>query len=196
MEWTRYPEYNPFSVRAALARRLSLRPDQILLAGGSNVLLYMTGLAVVAPGDPVVVTPPTFGLFELIGRFFGARLVPVDQKPGFAYDAERLIASARKARLTLLCSPNNPVGHIIPLETLETLLKETRGLVLWDEAYAEFCGRTALPLLEKYPHLLILRNVFEGVRTGRSAAGLSHRAPRTGCRIQQGEHSVQRRPFQ
>jgi histidinol-phosphate aminotransferase len=157
VEWTRYPDYNPLSVRAALAKRLALRPEQILLAGGSNVLLYMIGLAVVSPGDSVVLTPPTFGLFELIGQFYKARMVPVDQKPGFGYDMDRLVASARKAKVTLLCSPNNPVGNTVPLETLEALLKAAKGLVLWDEAYTEFCGQSALPLLEKYPHLIILR---------------------------------------
>jgi histidinol-phosphate aminotransferase len=156
-EWTRYPDYNPPAVREALSKTLSIRPDQILLAGGSNVLLYMIGLAVLAPGDSLLLTPPTFGLFELIGRFYNARVIRADQRPGFSYDTKKMIASARKAKLTFLCSPNNPVGNTIPLETLEELLKATRGLVVWDEAYAEFCGRTALPLLEKYPHLLVLR---------------------------------------
>ena len=157
IEWTRYPDYNPPSVRTALAKKLSLNPDQILLAGGSNVLLYMIGLATVAPGDSVLVAPPTFGLFELIGQFYKARLIKVDQRPDFSYDAKKIVASAKNAKLTLLCSPNNPVGNTLPIGVLEEMLKATSGLVLWDEAYAEFCGRTALPLLGKYPHLLVLR---------------------------------------
>jgi len=157
MEWTRYPTYNPPPLRNALAKRHGLTPDQLIVGGGSNQLLYMMGMAVVSRGDGVVVVPPTFGLFDLIARIFEGRVLAVDQDPGFLINETRLLESASRAKLTFLCSPNNPTGQTVPLELLEAVCGRSRGLVLWDEAYAEFNGVSALPLLEKYPNLVVVR---------------------------------------
>jgi histidinol-phosphate aminotransferase len=117
----------------------------------------MVGMAVVSRGDGVMVAPPTFGLFDLIARIFEGRVLSVDQIPGFQVDATRLLETAPKAKLTFLCSPNNPTGQSISLDLLETILDRSPGLVLWDEAYAEFNGVSARPLLERHPNLMVLR---------------------------------------
>lgn len=157
LEWTRYPDYNPPSVRRILGERFGIHPDQILVGGGSNQLLYTIGLAVISSGDPVMVAPPTFGLFELVGRFYGGKLISANLNPDFSFDAGLLLRSGKKAKITFISSPNNPTGNTMPLDLLESLLKATPGLVVWDEAYAEFNGVTAIPLLEKYSNLLVLR---------------------------------------
>jgi histidinol-phosphate aminotransferase len=80
------------------------------------------------------------------------------------------------ASLVFLCSPNNPTGDTVSLEAIEELLKNTEALVVIDEAYAEFCDRTALSLLEKYDNLAILRTFSKayslaGLRVGYLIAG-------------------------
>jgi len=157
LEWTRYPAYNPPPLREALAKRFGIATEQILVGGGSNQLLYMIGMAVIGPGDGVLVTPPSFGLFELIGRIFKGKIIASDLNPDFSVNDERMVRCARQSKLAFICSPNNPTGNTMRLDLLESMLNETTGLILWDEAYAEFCGKTALPLLDRYPNLLVLR---------------------------------------
>ena len=158
LEWPRYPQYSPASIRQRLATRFDVSADQILLGHGSNQLLYLMGASVIIPGDGVIISPPTFSLFELAMRVYQARIVTIP-KIEFSLDMDRILKAAGSARLILLCSPDNPTGAAIPPDLLKTILDRTDGLVLWDEAYVEFGGETALPLLSQYPNLVISRTL-------------------------------------
>jgi histidinol-phosphate aminotransferase len=157
IEWTRYPIFDPPELRQKLAARFGLSPDRILLGNGSNQLIYLLGSAVISPGDGVLVAPPTFSLFDLVGRIAYGRIIAVDQKPDFTLDEEKVLEAAAGAKLSFLCSPNNPTGQVIPVSFLETVLNRAAGLVVWDEAYGEFWGETAVPLLDSHPNLIILK---------------------------------------
>jgi histidinol-phosphate aminotransferase len=156
-EWTRYPIFDPPDLRERLAARFGLGADQFVIGNGSNQLLYLLGSAIVSPGDKVVITPPTFSLFDLVARISHGTVVAVHQKPDFLLDEDGVFSAVSEAKLTFLCSPNNPTGRAVPIAFLEKALKSTDGLIVWDEAYGEFWGETAVPLLERYPNLLILK---------------------------------------
>jgi histidinol-phosphate aminotransferase len=157
LEWTRYPVYDPPELREKLAARLGVDRDRILLGNGSNQILYILGTALLSPGDRVVISPPTFSLFDTTARVAHGTVVPVDQNPDFSLDGPKVLEAAENAKLTFLCSPDNPTGHTVPLEFLERTCERTRGLVAWDEAYGEFSGETAVPLLDRYPNLLVMK---------------------------------------
>ncbi len=171
LNWSRYPEYNPPELRKKIGERFNVNPDQILLGNGSNQLLYAVISAVVSPWDTIVISFPSFSLFELAGRIFQGRIISVPQKSDFSIDKDLLIKSLKDARLTLLCSPNNPTGKSIKLEFLKEFLEATSGIILWDEAYGEFGGKSAIPLLKDYPNLVILKTFSKafglaGLRVG------------------------------
>jgi histidinol-phosphate/aromatic aminotransferase/cobyric acid decarboxylase-like protein len=93
--------------------------------------------------------------------------------PGFAYDVDALLAAQRSsaASVTIVCSPNNPTGTSLALEDVERLCRESDTLVVIDEAYHEFAGRTVVPLLERHPNLVVLRTfskamALAGLRVG------------------------------
>ncbi len=157
LEWTRYPAYDPPELREKLAARLGVEPDRILLGNGSNQILFLLGTALLSPGDRVVIAPPTFSLFETAARIAHGSVVLVDQNPDFSVDGTKVLAAAESARLTFLCSPDNPTGHTVPLDFLESVCGGTSGLVAWDEAYGEFWGETAVPLIDRHPNLVILK---------------------------------------
>lgn len=157
LDWGRYPDNQPKALRTKLARRSGVGPDQILLGHGSNQLLYLLMTAVVAPGDPVLTAPPTFSLVDLAVRLNQGKLVQVLKQKDLRIDGNRFLDAAKDAKLIFLCSPDNPTGLTVDLDYLENVLSATEGLVLWDEAYAEFCGKSAIPLLDKYPNLIVSR---------------------------------------
>ncbi|MBN2104107.1 histidinol-phosphate transaminase [bacterium] len=157
IKWPLYPEYNPGSLKNRLAQWFNVNEDQILLGHGSNQLLYLICTSVIVPGDSVIITPPTFSLFDLAVRIFQGRILNIDKQNNFSLDMDAMIPAAKTAKLILLCSPDNPTGIVIPLDQLTSILQNTRGLVIWDEAYTEFGGKSALPLLEDYPNLIISR---------------------------------------
>ncbi len=169
--WNRYPVYENPALRQKLAAWLGVDDDALLLGHGSNQILYALATAILRPGDRLVLSPPTFSLFELVGRIFEARIRAVPQERDFRFSADALAKAASSARLTLLCSPNNPTGAVLDLDDLDRILGMAGGVVLWDEAYHEFWGKTALPLLARHPNLLILRTFSKayglaGVRLG------------------------------
>lgn len=167
--WGRYPEFVPQSTTEALARFTGWTEDGILIGNGSNELIA-AGLAVIlGAGSRVVIPQPTFTLYKLFSSVLQARVVTVLSNPAdFSFDVDALEAAAGDASVTVVCSPNNPTGNLLPSEALERLLRATRGVVFLDEAYHEFSGQTALHLLPKYPNLIVLRTFSKAM----SMAGL------------------------
>ena len=91
----------------------------------------------------------------------------------FSYDLEALVAAQRSsgASVTIVCSPNNPTGTSLAPADVERLCRESDSLVVIDEAYHEFAGRTVVPLLERHPNLVVLRTfskamALAGLRVG------------------------------
>jgi histidinol-phosphate aminotransferase len=89
-------------------------------------------------------------------------------RENLTFDTDKLVQSARKADVVVICSPNNPTGNVFDREALVAVLKNARGIVLVDEAYHEFSGQTAVPLLSSHPNLVVLRTFSKAM----SMAGL------------------------
>jgi histidinol-phosphate aminotransferase len=175
--WSRYPDFDPKELLAALARFSGWRADGVLAGNGSNELIEALLLVTVGHGTKVVIPEPTFTLYALMTTILGGEPVRVPMSfrgaPGFAYDVEDLLASRRVsgASVTIVCSPNNPTGTSLDLGDVERLCRDGDGLVVIDEAYHEFSGRTVAPLLEHHPNLIVLRTfskamALAGLRVG------------------------------
>jgi histidinol-phosphate aminotransferase len=98
---------------------------------------------------------------------------PIRSRAGFRYEVEAILEARRAsaASVTIVCSPNNPTGTSLALADVERLCREGDGLVVIDEAYHEFCGRTVVPLLQHHPNLIVLRTfskamALAGLRVG------------------------------
>ncbi len=169
--WSRYPDYDQLSLRSKLALRYNLNPDQIVLSNGSNGLIYALMSALISPGDGILIAPPSFPLFEVAGQIHQARLIPVPVKPDFSYDEAALLNAAVNSKLAIFSYPCNPTGAVMDLELVRNLLESINGFVLMDEAYGEFWNDSAVPLIEEYPNLLVLRTFSKamglaGLRVG------------------------------
>jgi histidinol-phosphate aminotransferase len=178
--WQRYPDFTPRDLHSALAAHYGWVPDGVLAGNGSNELIQAT-LAVTLGADDVVVAPsPTFSLYRLLAGVYGARYAPVPLGPDFRFDIDRLIQSARRehARVIVLNSPNNPTGSALPEGAVERILDETDALVLCDEAYQDFGGPTAIPLLARSSRVVVLRTFSKalGLAGLRFGVALAHPA--------------------
>ena len=176
--WQRYPEFVPAELLARLAAHYGWVPDGVLAGNGSNELIQATLSVVLGAGDAVVAPSPTFSLYRLLTGVLGGRYVPVPLGEGFAYDVDRIIAAAarERARVVVLNSPNNPTGSALPAGAVERVLRETDALVLCDEAYQEFGGPSAIPLLRRSSRLIVLRTFSKamGMAGLRFGVALAH----------------------
>src|SRR5213592_992569 len=159
--WNRYPPYTPGDLLERIARRHGWTPDGVLVGNGSNELIQATLAVTVGQGTPVVTPVPTFTLYGLLAAVYGGRQVGVPLTPAFEFDIAALIRAVRDTRapVVVVNSPNNPTGTPLPEGAAERLLAE---------AYQDFGGPTAIPLLARAPRLVVLRTFSKAM----SLAGL------------------------
>ena len=164
----RYPEPQPSTLRSALAALYACAPEQLLIGRGSDEGIDLLVRALCVPGrDAVVVTPPVFGMYAVCARLQNAALVEVplvDGVEGLHADVPATVQAALRsqAKLVFLCSPSNPAGSAIALAEIESALQALTGtaVVVVDEAYGEFSDvPSAVPLLARYPNLVVLRTL-------------------------------------
>jgi len=156
--WGRYPEFIPAAMINTLAAYTGWCTEGILVGNGSNELIQASLSVTLGPGRRLVVPQPTFTLYKLMATTLQADVDQVLLDPEtFRFDAEKLIQASRDADVVVVCSPNNPTGNLLERDALVALLRNAKGLVLLDEAYHEFSGQTALPLLQEHRNLVVLR---------------------------------------
>jgi histidinol-phosphate aminotransferase len=152
-----YPDPNQGALREALAHYTGAPPDRILPGAGSDELIDLLITAFVAPGDEVVICPPTFGMYKARTEVFGGRIVNVPRAERFAIDPDAVVAAVTpRTKLIFLASPNNPTGNPVSQQTIVRLLG-TGTIVVVDEAYHEFYGHTVVPLVGEFDNLVVLR---------------------------------------
>jgi histidinol-phosphate aminotransferase len=176
--WHRYPDFAPTRLLDRLAERHGWAADGVLAGNGSNELIQAVLAVALDAGDRVVAPTPTFALYRLLTNVLGGRYLPVPFGPDFAYDVDRIIdvAVRERAKVVVLNSPNNPTGSALPPGAIERVLAETGALVVADEAYQDFGGPSALPLLPREPRLVVLRTFSKafGLAGLRFGYGLAH----------------------
>jgi histidinol-phosphate aminotransferase len=171
--WSRYPEFDPKELVERLAEFAGWRPDGVLAGNGSNELIEALLLVTVGPGTRVVVPEPTFTLYALLTRVLGGEVIGLPLGPELEFKSEEIRRVRRELRapVTIVCSPNNPTGSLLPVDDVAALCAEHDGLVVIDEAYHEFAGQTVVPLLARHPNLVVLRTfskamALAGLRVG------------------------------
>ena len=174
----RYPDRDATALRSGLAEFInelsgtSLTAENIWAANGSNEIIQSIFLAF---GDKGAIGfTPSYSMHPLIARVTNTPWIDGTRRDDFSLDieiAKREMAQASPA-LTFITTPNNPTGTSLPLDEIEELAKIVPGLLVVDEAYAEFSNeKSAVTLIDKYPHLVVIRTMskafsFAGVRLG------------------------------
>ncbi|MEW6448113.1 MAG: histidinol-phosphate transaminase [Bacillota bacterium] len=142
-----YPDGSAYRLREALAARLGLSSDAIIVGNGSNEIVQMLSLALLDPGDEVLMPVPTFPRYEPLARLMGA--VPVEVPlNGYRMDIEAMAARlSPKTKMVYLCNPNNPTGTIVTREEVDWFLERVgpETLVVLDEAYYEYVTHPDYP---------------------------------------------------
>lgn len=187
--WQRYPEFAPPALLAELALHYGWTADGVLVGNGSNELIQATLSVALEAGDVVVAPTPTFSLYRLLTTVLGGRYRPVPLGTDFVYDVDALIETAarERARVVVLNSPNNPTGSALPEGAVARVLEETGALVVCDEAYQEFGGPTALPLLARSSRLVVLRTFSKALGMAGLRFGLALAHPAVAREIAKGK---------
>lgn len=134
-----YPDPDANALRDALSSFVGVPKGHIVCGAGGDEVLDMVGRLLLQPGDVVIDTPPTFGVFAAMAALQKARYIPVMRRGDFSLDVgaiERAVSAHSGAKLLYLVNPNNPDGSVFDDEVMRRLLK-LPVLILLDEAYIE-----------------------------------------------------------
>ena len=170
----RYPHPLADTFRQSAADVLGVEPDWILAGNGSDDLLTMLFRAVTGAGRPVAYPAPTYVLYRTLAAIHGAPVVEVPFDEEYVLPVDALAAAG--AALTLVANPNSPSGTAATPDQLASLADRTTGVLAVDEAYVAFAGASALDLVRRHGHVIVLRTLSKshGLAGLRLGFGIAH----------------------
>jgi histidinol-phosphate aminotransferase len=178
----RYPDRDARELRAGLAAYLGhdLTLAQTWAANGSNEIIQQLLQAFGGPGRTALGFEPSYSMHSIIAQTTSTRWVAAARNEDFSLDPAGVAEALARHQpdVIFLTSPNNPTGTALPLSLIESVCEQAPGMVVVDEAYAEFArdpAASALALLPRYPRLVVVRTMSKafalaGVRLGYLAA--------------------------
>ncbi len=170
----RYPDPTAGALKERLRREADIPESaELLLGNGSDELIQLLGLALGGADRTVLAPGPGFVMYRLIAGFTGMAFREVPLLEGdFALDQGAMLAAITQHQpaLIYLAYPNNPTGNAFDDTAMRAVIEAAPGLVVVDEAYEPFCGRSWMGALADYDHLLVMRTVSKmglaGLRLG------------------------------
>jgi histidinol-phosphate aminotransferase len=168
--FNRYPDFVPDGLKRKLSEYTGVPADGIIAGNGSNEMILVLLIALAGTGADVVLCQPTFTVYRLLARGLGAREHTVSLNSDLQFDVDEICGavSAHPRSVLILCSPNNPTGSFLDERDIRFILSKHTGMLILDQAYVEFGGYNAIPLLKDNPNLIVTRTFSKAF----SGAGL------------------------
>ncbi len=169
-ELNRYPDASAAALKDRLGAALSLPEGAaVLLGNGSDEIIQMVQMAV---GGPVLAPVPTFVMYQMAARFLNLEFAGVPLGPDFTLDGDVMAAALRRHRpaAVFIAYPNNPTGNLFEEQAMRRVVEAAPGLVVIDEAYHAFAGRSLIGWVHEYPNVVVMRTLSKlglaGLRLG------------------------------
>lgn len=170
-EYHRYPDLESREIRRLLVGYTGVGAERIVVGNGTDEIIDLLCALFLEPGDAVLIPTPTAGMYAARARACAAAVRTIPRRPDFALDIDAIEAALTPdVKIVFLASPNNPTGNLCRERDIVRLLRHN-VIVVVDEAYFEFSGRTVAPLTGEYDNLVVLRTFshwagLAGLRVG------------------------------
>lgn len=171
-----YPDPNSQSLKDAIAKYHGLKPDQVFTGNGSDDVLAMVFMGLLKQTRPILFPDITYSFYPVYCQLFGVEYRNIPLADDFSLDLD--VYSSDNGGI-IFANPNAPTGLALTLEQIEALLRRnTDSVVVVDEAYVDFGAESAVALIDRFPHLLVVQTLSKsrslaGMRLG-YAAGQAH----------------------
>jgi len=168
----RYPDPEVRVLREKISKMAGFPLEGIMVGNGSDELIEMLMMTFSGGTGKVLYPVPTFSMYRITGVSLGLESLQVELDERFDIDVKKTVKEIKSKNpdLIFLASPNNPTGNRFSDDRIFEVLKHSTGVVVLDEAYSDFSGKTFLPLIKEYENLVILRTMskvgFAGIRIG------------------------------
>lgn len=169
-----YPDPDATKLRRQAALTYGFDPSQVIAGNGSDDLLAMVARAFVGEGDTLCCPTPTYTLYDTLVKIQGGKIAGVPYPEDYSLPAR---LAARRAKVTIVATPNSPSGTSIPTAALADLADRLAGILVIDEAYADFAEETALSLAREKENVIVLRTLSKSFSLAGMRVGLGFGPP-------------------
>jgi histidinol-phosphate aminotransferase len=173
LELNRYPGDRINDLRRALAAHAAMPEGfDIMLGNGSDELISLIAMACDVGQATILAPMPGFVMYGMSAQLQGLKFVGVDLTPDFELDQEAMLATIerRQPSVIYIAYPNNPTANLWDDAVIDRIIAAAPGLVVIDEAYQPFAGRSYIGRIARYEHVLLMRTMSKfglaGVRIG------------------------------
>lgn len=176
----RYPDPLQTQLKERLSAIKRVQASNIFLGNGSDELISLMMVAFCEPKeDKIMLVPPTFGMYQVSANLNGVGIVEVPLIKDFQLDVPSILAEADEhTKMIFIPTPNNPTGNRFPMADLELIVQGFPGLVVIDEAYAEFSpGETGIDWLDQYHNVVILQTFSKAQGLAGTRVGMAFAHP-------------------
>ena len=156
----RYPDPRATKFRQAVADRFDVPLDMVIAGNGSDDILTIVTRAYVPPGGRVAAPWPTYSLYPTLCQIQGSEFVGVDWNDGWSLPTDDLLKT--KADAIYLANPNAPSGTVVPIDEIADLATRHKGLLLIDEAYADYADGHCVELSKQHKNVIVSRTLSKG----------------------------------
>ncbi|MDO8519039.1 MAG: histidinol-phosphate transaminase [Deltaproteobacteria bacterium] len=183
--WNRYPLGDLLLLKKKMAKFLNVWPDNLVFANGSNVLVQALTIAS-SVGKKIMVTDPTFAVYEIEGKLLGNKIIRVPLEDDFSLPADKFLNVLRKERpgIVFIANPNAPTGNLFDPKALRRIIEASPGLVVIDEAYYPFSEFTVMDWIKEYDHLVVMRTFSKAFALGGIRLGYIVAEPEVATQVQ------------
>ena len=152
-----YPDPLQEKLRESIANYAGTTSDRVIAGAGSDEIIDLLIRLFIQPGDKICQPVPTFAMYSTFTELVGGETISIPMDENFQVTEDSILSAIEKGvKIVFLTSPNNPTGRLID-KNLVTKLLQKDVLVIVDEAYYEFSGKTFIDLIDDYSNLVILR---------------------------------------
>jgi histidinol-phosphate aminotransferase len=162
-----YPDPESLDLRERLGSLYGFKANQVICGNGSDDILNIIVRTFAEPGETIGFHEPTFPLYRVLAAIHGAKALPLPLNEPYINPS----FPSEGAKVFFLANPNSPVGFGYPTALVAEMAEKTKGVLVVDEAYAEFAGENALNLVREHENVIVVRTVSKsyslaGIRLG------------------------------
>ncbi|MGE5348298.1 MAG: histidinol-phosphate transaminase [Actinomycetota bacterium] len=173
----RYPDPRQHELREAISRHRGIPVGNIFLGNGSDEIIDLCFRIFCNPGrDRAMVFTPTYGMYGVAASVNDIEIIKIPLDDTFSIDlrAARPWLKDETLKLIFICSPNNPTGNCMDQKIIETIIREFNGIVIIDEAYADFSGKPSFAYRTgEFDNLIVMQTFSKAMGLAAARVGMA-----------------------
>lgn len=177
----RYPDPYQTDLKASISNVRQVPVENIFLGNGSDEIIDLCYRIFCQPGkDKALTFSPTYGMYEVSAAVNDVRLLKINLDKNFQIDLQKVtpLLNDRDLKLIFICSPNNPTGNCMNKSDVEYIISHFGGMVVIDEAYHDFSGKTSFKeSVGRYPNLIVMQTFSKALGLAAARIGMAFTSP-------------------